>query len=81
MSSETEDIPQFRPIDLPFVHVNTEFYSSDYSDIEDSAGYSTPNTPVTPSILGTPSSPSTPGTPLTQFATSVTAFGFTEARA
>ena len=78
MSSETEEIPQFRPIDLPYVPLNSDY---DSSDLEEATGYSTPNTPVTPSTSTTPStptSPSTPATPLSQLATSVTTFGFTE---
>ena len=73
MSSETEEVAQFRPIDLPFIPINSDFDSSDNSDTEESTGYSTPNTPATHTT------PSTPATPLTQLATSVTAFAFTEA--
>ena len=49
MSSETEEIAQLRPIDLPFVPVNSDFDSTDFdSDQEESTGFSTPATPGTP---------------------------------
>ena len=73
MSSETEEVAQFRPMDLPYISVNTEFNSSNYSDLDESAGFSSPSTPATPTT------PSTPATPLTELAPSVTSFGFTEA--
>ena len=73
MSSETEEIAQLRPIDLPFVPVNSDFDSTDFdSDQEESTGFSTPATP------GTPSTPSTPATPLTRLSSAVTSFGFTD---
>ena len=79
MSSETEEIAQFRPIDLPHVSVNSDFNSSEYSDLEGSTGFSTPSTPDTPNTPSTPTTPSTPATPLTELATCVTSFGFTDA--
>ena len=61
MSSETEQIAEFRPVDLPHIPLNPDFDSSEFSDLEYTADTSTP---------------STPATPLSQLATSVTAFGF-----
>ena len=66
MSSESEEISQFRPRDLPFLPINSEFDSSDASDLEESTGFSTPSTPVTPA------------TPVSQLASSVTSFGFSD---
>ena len=79
MSSETEEIAHFRPIDLPHISVNSDFDSSEYSDLEGSTGFSNPSTPETPKTTSTPTTPSTPATPLTQLTTSVTSFGFTDA--
>ena len=72
MSSESEEITQFRPIDLPFIPINSDFDSSDASDLEDSIGFSTP------SILATPSIPVIPATSISQLASSVTSFGFSD---
>ena len=69
MSSEIEEIAEFRPIDLPFIPINSDFDSSEFSDLEDTTEPSTPRTPTTPS---------TPATPLSQLATSVTSFGFSD---
>ena len=82
MSSESEEIAQFRPIDLPFISINSDFVSSDVSDLEQSTGSSTPctpSTPGTPITPATPSTPITPGTPVSQMTSSVTSFGFSEA--
>ena len=72
MSSDTEEISQFRPIDLPIVPINSEIDSSDGTDLDDSTGFSSPSTPATPST------PVTPATPLSQLATSVSSFGFSD---
>ena len=69
MSSETEDTPQYSPIDLPFLHINSDFDCSEYSDSEDTAGTPAPTTHSTPC---------TPTTPLTQLASSVTSFRFSD---
>ena len=73
MSSESEEIFQFMPRDLPFLPVNSDCDSSDASDLEESTAFSTPSSPATPSSLSTTS---TPVTPLSQLASSVTSFGF-----
>ena len=73
MSSETEEVAQFRPIDLPYISVNSDFDSSEYSDLDEGNGYSTPTTPATST------SPTTPATPLSDLASSVSSLAFTEA--
>ena len=78
MSSELEEISQFRPIDLPYIPIHSDFDSSDASDLEESTGFSTPSTPATPSTPITPATPSTPATPISQLASSVTTFGFSD---
>ena len=64
MSSETEEIPQFRQQDLPILVIQPGLDSSDSSDPEYSSAPSTPSTPCTPS------------TPLTQLSEEVSSFQF-----
>ena len=68
--SDTEEIPQFRLQDLPTLHIQPEFDTSDSSDADE---HTVPSTHSTP---GTPSTPTTPGTPLSQLASEVSSFGF-----
>ena len=69
MSSETEEIPQFRPQDFPMLQLQPGFNSLDSSDPDVSSGPSTPYT------LNTPC---TPATPLTQLSSEVSSFGFAD---
>ena len=69
MSSETEETPQFSPLDLPLLEIQSDFESSVYSDADESTGTSTPSTPATPI---------TPSTPLSQLAASVSSFVFSD---
>ena len=67
MSSETEEteVPQFRPEDLPLVHIPLHL-DLDSSDSEDEIE----------SLPSTPSTPGTPITPLSNLAASVSSFDF-----
>ena len=67
MSSETEEIPQFRQQDLPMLEIHPGFDSSDSSDPGESSAPSTPSTPRTPC---------TPSTPVTQLSSDVSSFAF-----
>ena len=75
MSSETEEIPQFSPVDLPQVEILSELDSSDISDHDISSHPSTPTTPGTPD---TPVTPGTPATPMSELGLSPTSFSFSE---
>ena len=70
MSSETEEIPQFRQQDLPMLEIHPGFDSSDSSDPGESSAPSTPSTPRTPCT------PATPSTPVTQLSSDVSSFAF-----
>ena len=67
MSSETEETPNFRSLDLPLLEIQSGFESSESSDPDESTAVSTQSTPGTLITLATP---------LSQLATSVTSFGF-----
>ena len=68
MTSETEEICQSRPIDLPLIPIDSEFDSSDCTDPENLHSLTTPSTPATPTT------PITPATPLSQLTTSEISF-------
>ena len=73
MSSEMEEIPQFRPSALPQVDFLSELDSSDISDLEVSSHPTTPTT-RTPD----PVTAGTPATPMSELALSGSSFSFSD---